>query len=82
VGPGRHLGREYAGYERILAGALIGDTHEFAREDMVDEAWRIVGPLLDRTDEQINYPRRSWGLAEAGRLTAAGPWFQLLEAAQ
>jgi hypothetical protein len=30
---------------------------------MVEEAWRVVGPLLDRTDEQINYPRRSWGLA-------------------
>ena len=35
-------------YHRLLGDALIGDKRLFARGDMVDEAWRIVQPILDR----------------------------------
>ena len=76
---GRSLGPAHAAYERILTEALAGDAHAFAREDVVEEEWRIVDPLLDRTDEPIDYSRGSWGPAEADRLTAAGQWFPLEE---
>jgi len=33
-------------YERLLGDALKGDATLFAREDYVEEAWRIVDPLL------------------------------------
>ena len=33
-------------YERVLSDALAGDTTLFAREDYVEEAWRIVDPVL------------------------------------
>ncbi|MEZ5340575.1 MAG: hypothetical protein R2706_03755 [Acidimicrobiales bacterium] len=34
-------------YHRLLGDALTGDRRLFARGDQVDEAWRIVQPLLD-----------------------------------
>jgi len=34
-------------YQRLLGESLIGDRRLFARGDEVDEAWRIVQPLLD-----------------------------------
>ena len=33
-------------YERILRDAMDGDATLFAREDYVEEAWRIVAPIL------------------------------------
>ena len=35
-------------YERLIADALVGDERLFARQDGVEEAWRIVEPLLTR----------------------------------
>ena len=37
---------EMDAYERVLTDALIGDRALFAREDYVEEAWRIVDPIL------------------------------------
>ncbi len=33
-------------YERVLADAMDGDATLFARQDYVEEAWRIVDPVL------------------------------------
>jgi len=33
-------------YERVLGDAMQGDATLFAREDYVEEAWRIVDPVL------------------------------------
>ena len=33
-------------YERVLRAAMEGDATLFAREDHVEEAWRIVDPVL------------------------------------
>ena len=33
-------------YERVLGDAMAGDPTLFAREDYVEEAWRIVDPVL------------------------------------
>jgi glucose-6-phosphate 1-dehydrogenase len=39
--------RYFLAYERVLSDALAGDRSLFAREDYVEEAWRIVDPVLD-----------------------------------
>ena len=33
-------------YERVLGAAMEGDATLFARQDYVEEAWRIVDPVL------------------------------------
>jgi len=38
--------QEMDAYERVLGDAMGGDATLFAREDYVEEAWRIVDPLL------------------------------------
>ncbi len=55
-------------YERLIADALIGDERLFARQDGVEEAWRIIGPLLEPVDKVITYPAGSWGPEEADRV--------------
>jgi glucose-6-phosphate 1-dehydrogenase len=37
---------EMDAYERVLGDAMEGDATLFAREDYVEEAWRIVDPVL------------------------------------
>jgi len=62
-------------YERLLGDAMKGDPTLFAREDLVEAAWRIVAPLLRRTKPPVIYPRGCWGPAEADRLiTRAQGW--------
>jgi glucose-6-phosphate 1-dehydrogenase len=66
-------------YEVLLHAALVGDSSHFAREDSVEECWRIVQPLLDHPPAVENYAPGSWGPAQAEHLTAGlggwhGPW--------
>jgi glucose-6-phosphate 1-dehydrogenase len=62
-------------YEVLLHGALVGDSTHFAREDSVEECWRIVQPLLDSPPAVESYPKGSWGPASADRLLAGhGAW--------
>ena len=56
-------------YERLIADAIIGDERLFARQDGVEEAWRIVAPLLNPTDKALPYAKGSWGPAEADRVS-------------
>jgi glucose-6-phosphate 1-dehydrogenase len=56
-------------YERLLDDALHGETQLFAREDAVEETWRIVEPLLDAREKPIEYMPGTWGPLEANRLT-------------
>ena len=55
------LGEPLLPYERLLHGALIGDHRLFAREDAIEETWRIVQPLLDNPGEIHTYEPGSWG---------------------
>jgi glucose-6-phosphate 1-dehydrogenase len=55
------LGEPLLPYERLLHGALIGDHRLFAREDAIEETWRIVQPLLDDPGEIHSYDPGSWG---------------------
>jgi glucose-6-phosphate 1-dehydrogenase len=61
-------------YEELLGDAMAGNQTWFAREDQVEEAWRIVDPILDSKDVQP-YTPGSWGPADAGKLVeATGGW--------
>ena len=55
------LGEPLLPYERLLHGALTGDHQLFAREDGIEETWRIVQPLLDHPGEIHSYEPSSWG---------------------
>ncbi len=70
------LGHRQEAYERLLIDALDGDPRRFAREDMVEEAWRIIQPVLDNPGPVYPYQRGSWGPAEADRLIPSGSWHQ------
>ena len=55
------LGAPEGPYELLLHAALTGDRLLFAREDSIEETWRIVQPLLDKPGEIHQYDRGSWG---------------------
>lgn len=59
-------------YERLLDGALEGDPTLFARSDAIDEAWRIVTPVLDEPGPLAEYEPGTWGPPEAERLVEGG----------
>ncbi len=66
-------------YEVLLHAALVGDSTHFTRQDMVEETWRIVQPLLDSPPPVLPYAKGSWGPKEADELTKGcgdwqGPW--------
>ncbi|MGH9252671.1 MAG: glucose-6-phosphate dehydrogenase, partial [Acidimicrobiales bacterium] len=52
--------REQA-YARLLDSALDGDQRLFARADGVEEAWRVVAPVLEDHDPVTGYEPGSWG---------------------
>ena len=55
------LGEPLTPYERLLHAALTGDHQLFAREDGIEETWRIVQPLLDNPGKIHRYEPGSWG---------------------
>jgi glucose-6-phosphate 1-dehydrogenase len=55
---------EMDAYERVLGDAMAGDPTLFAREDYVEEAWRIVDPVLKSGPPVIEYEPKSWGPSE------------------
>ena len=62
-------------YERVLTDAMTGDATLFARQDYVEEAWRIVDPVLKAGTPVFEYAPGTWGPAEAARhLTPPGGW--------
>jgi glucose-6-phosphate 1-dehydrogenase len=48
-------------YERVLGDAMTGDPTLFAREDYVEEAWRIVDPVLKAGTPVHEYEPGTWG---------------------
>jgi glucose-6-phosphate 1-dehydrogenase len=66
---------EMDAYERLLGDAMAGDATLFAREDYVEEAWRIVDPALKADTPVYVYEPGSWGPDEvAQRVLPAGGW--------
>jgi len=71
----RHPGAdEVDAYERVLGDAMHGDATLFAREDYVEEAWRIVDPVLRAATPVHPYAVGSWGPEEARVLAPHGGW--------
>jgi glucose-6-phosphate 1-dehydrogenase len=69
----KELGEAPEPYERLLGDAMCGDSTQFAREDGVEETWRIVQPLLDAAPEVQPYEPGSWGPPAAAKLLAGYP---------
>ena len=61
-------------YEELLGDALDGNSSRFARQDYVEEAWRIVDPVLDNATPVHAYAPGSWGPEEAARLIEPDEW--------
>jgi glucose-6-phosphate 1-dehydrogenase len=61
-------------YEMLLGDAMQGEPFRFAREDYVEEAWRIVEPALDPALPVLEYDPGTWGPPEASALAAPGTW--------
>ena len=72
----RHPGaNEMDAYERVLGDAMAGDATLFAREDYVEEAWRIVDPMLKAGTPVYEYEPGTWGPSEVEqRVAPAGGW--------
>jgi glucose-6-phosphate 1-dehydrogenase len=67
---------EMGAYEELLFDALRGNSVRFARQDYVEEAWRILDPILRDGAPVHAYERGTWGPPEANAMIAAhGGWF-------
>jgi glucose-6-phosphate 1-dehydrogenase len=72
----RHPGAEQAdAYERLLDDAMEGDATLFARQDYVEEAWRIIDPVLKANTPVYEYEPSTWGPIELDqRVVPPGGW--------
>jgi glucose-6-phosphate 1-dehydrogenase len=71
------LGERSEAYERLLGDALAGSPRRFARQDVVEQTWRVVQPALDEPGPVHPYFTGSWGPSEADRLLADGDrWYE------
>lgn len=62
-------------YERVLGDAMRGDATLFAREDSVEEAWRIVDPIVKASTPCDLYDPGTWGAPQyPQRLIPPGGW--------
>jgi len=60
-------------YERLLLDCMQGDSTLYSRGDAVEEAWRFVAPILERWEEDpdfplYGYPCGTWGPEQANEL--------------
>jgi glucose-6-phosphate 1-dehydrogenase len=68
-------GEEPTPYEVLLHAAMVGRSVRFARQDTVEETWRILQPLLDAPPPVQAYAKGSWGPEAANDLIAGrGAW--------
>jgi glucose-6-phosphate 1-dehydrogenase len=82
-----HLDMEFADeggegpapYEVLLLAAMQGQATRFTRQDGVEQAWRVMQPLLDDPPPVHAYAKGTWGPEACDRLVAGhegwhGPW--------
>ena len=66
-----------APYEVLLHAAMVGDSTRFTRQDGVEEAWRVLQPLIEAPPPVHPYAKGTWGPAEADRImTGHGRWHE------
>jgi glucose-6-phosphate 1-dehydrogenase len=64
-------------YEVLLHAAMQGNSSRFTRQDGVEEAWRVLEPLIDSAPTVHGYAPGSWGPSEADALLAGhGRWHE------
>jgi glucose-6-phosphate 1-dehydrogenase len=73
---------EMEAYQRLLVAAMEGDGALFAREDYVEEAWRIIDPILKADTPLHEYEQKTWGPREVDRVTPEGGWHNPLATPQ
>ncbi len=74
---------EMEAYERVLRDAMAGEATLFAREDYVEEAWRIVDPVIKADTPVYKYEPATWGPAEVDeRVAPRNGWHNPVTAAQ
>jgi len=66
--------KEMDAYERVLSDAMAGDATLFAREDYVEEAWRIVDPVLKSDTPVFDYEPKTWGPGITDWVKPPGGW--------
>lgn len=66
--------KEMDAYERVLTDAMAGDATLFAREDYVEEAWRIVDPVLKSATPVHEYEPGTWGPPAVDTVKPPGGW--------
>ncbi|HUO09856.1 MAG TPA: glucose-6-phosphate dehydrogenase [Phycisphaerae bacterium] len=70
-----HPKNEMEPYERLLMDAMKGESTYFARQDGVEEAWRIIDPILGNVVPVHIYEPGTWGPPQADELIAPhGNW--------
>ena len=60
-------------YEQLLGDAMNGEPFRFAREDYVEEAWRIMDGIVGAASKPIEYEPGSWG-PRRPRSVTPGAW--------
>jgi glucose-6-phosphate 1-dehydrogenase len=56
---------------------MVGDSSHFARQDALEETWRVVQPLIDAPPAVETYERGTWGPAASDELVAGyGGWHE------
>lgn len=72
----RHAQQELEPYERLLIEAMKGDSAYFADQAGVEEAWRVVDPVIDQHHTPLrSYEKHTWGPSEAYQLISSyGIW--------
>ncbi len=74
----------YTGYEVMLYSCSHGNATLFSRGDLVEAAWRVAQPILDRWAqtpvEFPNYIRSTWGPKAAAEMIALDNrrWFEIV----
>jgi glucose-6-phosphate 1-dehydrogenase len=67
---------EMGAYEELLSDAMCGNSVRFARQDYVEEAWRILDPILRDPAPVHVYDRGTWGPPGlSARIAPDGGWF-------
>ncbi len=68
-------GKRREAYQRLLEDAMVGDARRFAREDGIDQQWRIVDDVLTDHPPVELHDAGTWGPSSADRLAAdVGGW--------
>jgi glucose-6-phosphate 1-dehydrogenase len=71
----QHAGGTMRPYERLLGDAMRGDVSLFARQESVEEAWRVVDPIVGGATPLYEYEPGTWGPPQVDDLIAPyGRW--------